>query len=1091
MGTTGLLHRAAEMGGVMIRTLSGTHEGGLSIRRTLALVIAVAMLVMVSPVSAFAVDPINPPTVIEITNSQELAMAIENQEPNQIWELSSGTFDVPRNTSINLGNQTGWYFPIYEPGITVRGAGQGDTVITSSVESPNGAWASQDLISVWSDRVTIENLTIVSKIEANKAIEVMAADFTARNVAVVKNDASPERFAGSIFFNPTNDGKSIGNALLDGVTVSQGFISNSPTRITEGTLTLRNTVVDYRDCDASSVWGAGFAPIRNYNGTIVDNFVIKIDNEVYDLQPAILATAPEGTVVELDAGEYVTTPGAVSNGIMLRGMGSEEASVVVKPLADTVNSAAADGPLGLALIDAQGDLGLENLTVDGGGYLVNAGVRVKGAGAFEDVTVTKCARSNTVGFGIIAQGGGTYNNVSVSKVGRIGMYVMNANSSDRQTALIDYYNFVGAGVGAGIDYGIEIGRGGSAMIDHSIISGAEEVSGQWNSSAVIVTAYRPGNVDVQIANSDFSQNDHGIMAGYSDTDAGIASVAVHGTKLPDLIVSGNRVNTIQAENNYWGGSAPVVDRYPSADEVNVVVTPYYLDEAMTQSSDLLGSAPVPVPTTGGASTEIVIPSAGSGGGSLTIPFETSEDYEANGLVDPEGDPVAIDTVEMTYSQEPIVSDEAALPNYNSAPLQITIEPKTADGDKITELVAGYLTFTIPYPAGANADNMKLMYKHAGVWSQVAKGADEGAGFYWMPIEDNDVSFKFVTSKFSELAAFVAIPVESIVLDSTEAVLPAGATYEIVPTVAPADALNKELVWSSTDDGVASVMNGVVTAVAPGSATITVESTDGSDIAAEFVVVVTKPAVVGLQLSIEERNALVGATFDIEATLNPEDNRNPEVIWYSTNTSVATVDSTGKVTVVGAGVAKIVAQSLDNAAVKAECILTASPVVESITMNMTSRLLRPTYATRLRATVLPEGSNQAVLWTSSDPSVVRVSMYGLIRALKPGAAVITATSAENGEVIGQTKVTVPVLVTSIKLSKTKLYLKYGYQLTAVVGPKNATNKALVWKDNYSKVKVSSTGKITILKGARKGKVVRVSAIAKDHSGIKATCIVVIR
>ena len=54
----------------------------------------------------------------------------------------------------------------------------------------------------------------------NKAIEVMGKDFTLRNVDFIQRDDAPYEFAGSLYFNPQNQYKDIGQALVEDVPVS-------------------------------------------------------------------------------------------------------------------------------------------------------------------------------------------------------------------------------------------------------------------------------------------------------------------------------------------------------------------------------------------------------------------------------------------------------------------------------------------------------------------------------------------------------------------------------------------------------------------------------------------------------------------------------------------------------------------------------------------------------------------------------------------------------------------------------------------------------------------------------------------------------
>ena len=76
----------------------------------------------------------------------------------------------------------------------------------------------------------------------------------------------------------------------------------------------------------------------------------------------------------------------------------------------------------------------------------------------------------------------------------------------------------------------------------------------------------------------------------------------------------------------------------------------------------------------------------------------------------------------------------------------------------------------------------------------------------------------------EVTVAIVVPVTGVTLDKTEATLTeAGATVTLVATVAPENATDKTVTWSTSDDKVATVVDGVVTAVANGKATITAKA----------------------------------------------------------------------------------------------------------------------------------------------------------------------------------------------------------------------------------------------------------------------------
>jgi hypothetical protein len=129
-------------------------------------------------------------------------------------------------------------------------------------------------------------------------------------------------------------------------------------------------------------------------------------------------------------------------------------------------------------------------------------------------------------------------------------------------------------------------------------------------------------------------------------------------------------------------------------------------------------------------------------------------------------------------------------------------------------------------------------------------------------------------------------------------LPVGESARINVTLTPADADDVTLVWSSSNESVATVNNGVVTITGVGTATITVSSGSISKtISVEGTIrslTVTAP---------EGTKIFLGAEFKLTATPDPAGVQ-ISLVWTSDNEAVATVTSTGEVTVKGNGTANI-------------------------------------------------------------------------------------------------------------------------------------------------------------------------------------------
>ena len=154
-----------------------------------------------------------------------------------------------------------------------------------------------------------------------------------------------------------------------------------------------------------------------------------------------------------------------------------------------------------------------------------------------------------------------------------------------------------------------------------------------------------------------------------------------------------------------------------------------------------------------------------------------------------------------------------------------------------------------------------------------------------------------------------LAITAISLDKTSTTLRAGTTETLTATVTPENATDA-VVWSSSNEKVATVADGVVTAVAEGTATITAASASDPTIKAECVVTVLAPvAVTDVTLNKSATTLLVGWTETLTATVAPENATNKDIVWSSSDESVATVEN-GVVTAVAKGTADITVTTAD-------------------------------------------------------------------------------------------------------------------------------------------------------------------------------------
>lgn len=153
--------------------------------------------------------------------------------------------------------------------------------------------------------------------------------------------------------------------------------------------------------------------------------------------------------------------------------------------------------------------------------------------------------------------------------------------------------------------------------------------------------------------------------------------------------------------------------------------------------------------------------------------------------------------------------------------------------------------------------------------------------------------------------------ESVSIDKTELNLKPGDTEQLNATVFPSNATFKDVIWSSSDENVATVdENGNVQATGNGEAIITAETKDGGFTAECKVTVYTDVA--GITIPVSKVKLIYKETYQMKTIIIPFNASNSTVIWSSSDENVATVDKNGLIRATGRGNAVITATTVDGA-----------------------------------------------------------------------------------------------------------------------------------------------------------------------------------
>ena len=310
-----------------------------------------------------------------------------------------------------------------------------------------------------------------------------------------------------------------------------------------------------------------------------------------------------------------------------------------------------------------------------------------------------------------------------------------------------------------------------------------------------------------------------------------------------------------------------------------------------------------------------------------------------------------------------------------------------------------------------------------------------------------------------------VPVTGVSLVSP-LTLPLGGSQQLFPMFEPSDATDQTVTWTSSDDTIASVAGGVVTAGNAGTATITVTAVGGATGTCVVTVTPISIPVIGVSLNKPSLSVNVGATdATLQPTVSPSNATIQTVSWSTSNAAVAAVDSYGKVTGIAKGTASIIATTADGQKT-ASCDVTVNAVsVTGLSLNASALTLPNSGTIKLIPIFTPaNATDQSVTWTSSNTAVATVDTDGLVTAKGGGNTTITVTSNVNTTAKATCTITVEgvtIPVTGVTLNQTTHNLTVGdsYQLTATIAPSNASVKTVTWDStNPAVASVDSSGKV---------------------------------
>ena len=227
----------------------------------------------------------------------------------------------------------------------------------------------------------------------------------------------------------------------------------------------------------------------------------------------------------------------------------------------------------------------------------------------------------------------------------------------------------------------------------------------------------------------------------------------------------------------------------------------------------------------------------------------------------------------------------------------------------------------------------------------------------------------------------------ITLNKTALTLGIGQTYTLLATVIPQT--DNPLTWKSSNKAVITVNSkGKIVAKGVGKASVTVKTIDGKT--AKCVVTIKKAPE---QVTLNKTSATLGVkqTCTLTATLTPVDSAT-YCTWSSSDTTVATVNSSGRVVAKKTGTATITVKTSNGKT--AACVITVKKAPTDISLNKTTLTLKKGQTETLISTLTPSTSVTYCNWSSSDTTIATVNANGVVTAKKKGTAVITVKTSNS-------------------------------------------------------------------------------------------------
>ncbi len=330
------------------------------------------------------------------------------------------------------------------------------------------------------------------------------------------------------------------------------------------------------------------------------------------------------------------------------------------------------------------------------------------------------------------------------------------------------------------------------------------------------------------------------------------------------------------------------------------------------------------------------------------------------------------------------------------------------------------------------------------------------------------------------------------------------TSQLSILFSPSSATNPSVVYTCDRPNIAVVSpQGLVQALANGTATITATAQDGSGLSASFSILISNQEVLINNLSVQSGRGTFSInqerdTLQLYSIFSPSNASNSNVFWASSNPLIATITNSGLVSAVSNGSVTITAHSQDGSGWVGQAVINVSnQLIPVQNISISGQAGANSIGTalgelQLSANISPSNaSNQRIVWSVDSPQIAFLNPNGVLIARQNGNVNVIAQSIDGSNTLGTANFAIsnqPIAVNRVKILSSRNFINNNadtLHLFANVSPSNANNSNIIWVCNPQNIAtISQNGVLT----AQNNGVAQIIALSQDFSGVSDTFLV---